>query len=53
MLGMENAGGVILDLDGTLVDSVYQQVVAWRRATGRLRDPALGLEDPPQDRHER
>lgn len=24
--------GVILDLDGTLVDSVYQQVVAWRRA---------------------
>ena len=31
-LGSENAGGVILDLDGTLVDSVYQQVVAWRRA---------------------
>jgi len=31
-LGMDNAGGVILDLDGTLVDSVYQQVVAWRRA---------------------
>ena len=31
-LGMENAGGVILDFDGTLVDSVYQQVVAWRRA---------------------
>jgi HAD superfamily hydrolase (TIGR01509 family) len=29
---MDNAGGVILDLDGTLVDSVYQQVVAWRRA---------------------
>ena len=28
----DNAGGVILDLDGTLVDSVYQQVVAWRRA---------------------
>ena len=31
-LGTENAGGVILDLDGTLVDSVYQQVVAWRRS---------------------
>jgi HAD superfamily hydrolase (TIGR01509 family) len=31
-LGIDNAGGVILDLDGTLVDSVYQQVVAWRRA---------------------
>jgi HAD superfamily hydrolase (TIGR01509 family) len=31
-LGSESAGGVILDLDGTLVDSVYQQVVAWRRA---------------------
>jgi HAD superfamily hydrolase (TIGR01509 family) len=28
----DNIGGVILDLDGTLVDSVYQQVVAWRRA---------------------
>ena len=31
-VGTDNAGGVILDLDGTLVDSVYQQVVAWRRA---------------------
>ena len=31
-LGSESTGGVILDLDGTLVDSVYQQVVAWRRA---------------------
>jgi phosphoglycolate phosphatase-like HAD superfamily hydrolase len=27
-----SADGVILDLDGTLVDSVHQHVVAWRRA---------------------
>lgn len=34
MTGSRNAGrpGVLLDLDGTLVDSVYQHVVAWRAA---------------------
>lgn len=38
-LDSNNIGGVILDLDGTLVDSVYQQVVAWRRALDEVGIP--------------
>ncbi|MBO0776479.1 MAG: HAD family phosphatase, partial [Actinobacteria bacterium] len=26
----------LFDLDGTLIDSVYQHVIAWRAALGRL-----------------
>ncbi len=40
---------VILDLDGTLVDSVYQHVVAWRSAflaVGTLLHGALAELDP-------
>lgn len=29
---MSASSGVILDLDGTLVDSVHQHVLAWRQA---------------------
>ena len=35
----------LFDLDGTLVDSVYQHVLSWHEA--------LEAEGIPQDRHER
>lgn len=39
---MESKGPAFLfDLDGTLVESVYQHVLAWRGAT-RLSKPAWG-----------
>ena len=42
----------LFDLDGTLVDSVYQHVLAWKDAL-TPKDRALGLAHPSQDRHER
>src|SRR5438045_9034293 len=32
MSTVENSPGFLFDLDGTLVDSVYQHVLAWREA---------------------
>ena len=43
----------LFDLDGTLVDSVYQHVLAWKEALDGRRDRAFGLAHPPQDRNER
>ena len=44
---------LLFDLDGTLVDSVYQHVIAWQEALAELRHPAVGVAHPPPDRHER
>jgi Predicted phosphatase/phosphohexomutase len=41
---------LLFDLDGTLVDSVYQHVLAWREALGARRDLARGVADPPAHR---
>jgi beta-phosphoglucomutase-like phosphatase (HAD superfamily) len=35
MKALSNAPAFLFDLDGTLVDSVYQQVLAWREALER------------------
>ena len=35
-VGMSRPGGVIFDLDGTLVDSVYQHVLAWQEALSQV-----------------
>ena len=43
----------LFDLDGTLVDSVYQHVLAWKAGARRGGHRALGLAHPSQDRHER
>ena len=43
----------LFDLDGTLVDSVYQHVLAWKRGARQRRHRALGVAHPSQDRHER
>ena len=43
----------LFDLDGTLVDSVYQHVLAWKEALDSGGDRAFRLAHPPQDRHER
>ena len=42
----------LFDLDGTLVDSVYQHVLAWHEALDR-RDRSLDMARPPQGRDER
>lgn len=42
----------LFDLDGTLVDSVYQHVLAWRDALDEMR-LELRMEDPPEDLDER
>jgi beta-phosphoglucomutase-like phosphatase (HAD superfamily) len=39
---------IIFDLDGTLVDSVYEHVMTWAEV---LR--TQGIVNPPGDRHER
>ena len=43
----------LFDLDGTLVDSVYEHVLAWKEALDKARARAFGLAHPSQDRHER
>ena len=43
----------LFDLDGTLVDSVYQHVLAWHEALAGGGHRALDLAHPPPDRHER
>ena len=43
----------LFDLDGTLIDSVYQHVLGWREALDQVGHQPLGVEDPPPDRHER
>ena len=43
----------LFDLDGTLVDSVYQHVLAWRSALSAEGIEPLDLAHPSQDRHER
>ena len=45
--------GFLFDLDGTLIDSVYQHVLAWQEALTADRDRALGVADPSPHRHER
>src|ERR1700730_16217472 len=41
------------DLDGTLVDSVYQHILALSGSVRRREHRILGLADTPQDRDER
>ena len=43
----------LFDLDGTLVDSVYQHVLAWKEALDAEGIELLRLAHPSQDRHER
>ena len=43
----------LFDLDGTLIDSVYQHVIAWREALEAGRPVARRVEDPPPHRDER
>ena len=49
----ERRTALVFDLDGTLVDSVYQHVLAWHEALLASRHRALGLAHPPPDRDER
>ena len=43
----------LFDLDGTLVDSVYQHVLAWQEALDRMGIELAVWTHPPQDRDER
>ena len=43
----------LFDLDGTLVDSVYQHVLAWKEALDAEGIEPVRLAHPSQDRHER
>ena len=43
----------LFDLDGTLVDSVYQHVLAWHEALDDEGIGAVRLAHPSQDRNER
>jgi beta-phosphoglucomutase-like phosphatase (HAD superfamily) len=44
---------VLFDLDGTLIDSVYQHVLAWKESLASAGIKTLDLAHPPADRHER
>ena len=44
---------LLFDLDGTLVDSVYQHVIAWQEALATCGIELSVWSDPPPDRHER
>ena len=43
----------LFDLDGTLVDSVYQHVLAWRKALADVRRSHRRVENSSAHRHER
>ena len=43
---------LLFDLDGTLVDSVYQHVLAWREALEKTGMKLAGMENSPPHRHE-
>jgi hypothetical protein len=44
---------LLFDLDGTLVDSVYQHVIAWQETLATCGIELSVCADPPPDRHER
>jgi len=44
---------MLFDLDGTLIDSVYQHVLAWNEALERAGNAALRMAYPPAYRNER
>jgi len=48
-----NGPGIIFDLDGMLVDSVYEHVISWKKALEEHRDIRSGLENLSQDWNER
>ena len=49
----EKTSAFLFDLDGTLVDSVYQHVLAWREAMAGRGSRIGCLDDPSPHRHER